>query len=99
LLAGQNCDLLIIGQVDFFLEGSSQQPSKAVVETKVYEMAGGSLHLLWHMQAEAFGEPRVGKDWFIYRSSSVPAPSGQELLQRCCKQFANALLHVPPRNN
>ncbi len=99
LLAGQNCDLLITGRVNFFLEGSSQQPSKVVVETKVYEMAGDFLHLLWHMQADAFGEPRASKDWYIYRSPPVPAPSGQELVQRCSIQFANALLHVPPRDH
>ncbi|MFO7800716.1 MAG: hypothetical protein R6V55_00310 [Desulfovermiculus sp.] len=99
ILAQEDCDLLITGKVLFFLEGSSQQPSKALVETKAFEMAGGSLHLLWHMQAEEVSEPRSAKDLYIFRLPPVPALSGQDLIQRCTAQFTQAFLHLPPRQD
>ena len=99
ILAQENCDLLLTGKVLFFLEGSSQQPSKAVIETKAYEMAGGSLHLVWHMQAEEVSEPRSAKDLYIFRLPPVPALSGQDLIERCTAQFTQAFLYLPPRHD
>lgn len=99
ILGQEDCDLLITGKVVFFLEGSSQQPSKAVIESKAYEMAGGSLHLVWHMQAEEVSEPSSAKDLYIFRLPPVPALSGQELIKRCTAQFTQAFLQLPPRQD
>ncbi len=99
ILGQEDCDLLITGKVLFFLEGSSQQPSKAVIESKAYEMAGGSLHLVWHMQAEEVSQPSSAKDLYIFRLPPVPALSGQDLIERCTAQFTQAFLHLPPRQD
>ena len=97
ILAADDCDMLITGQVLFFLEGSTQQPSKLVIEIKVYEWANKSLHLLWHMQTEEIGRPRSAKDLYAFRLPPVPAPSGQDLIDHCMHQCAQALLRLPPR--
>jgi hypothetical protein len=97
VLAANDCDILITGQVLFFLEGSTQQPSKVVIEIKVYEWANKSLRLLWHMQTAEIGRPRSAKDLYAFRIPPVPAPSGQDLIDRCMHQCAQALLRIPPR--
>lgn len=97
LLAADDCDILITGQVLFFLEGSVQQPSKVAIEMKVYELADKSLHLLWHMRTAEIGHPRSAKDFYLFRLPPVPAPSGKELIDRCMEQCAQALLRIPSR--
>ncbi|MFP4049983.1 MAG: hypothetical protein ACLFT8_08540, partial [Desulfovermiculus sp.] len=73
------------------------QQSKVAIEMKAYELVDNSLHLLWHIGTEEVGQPRSAKDFYMFRLSPRPAPSGKKLIDSCMQQCAQALISIPSR--
>jgi len=92
----KNYDLIITGEVLYYLEGSDFQETRIVQEIRVLRVKGNKAELLWWAKAKENVPPANAKDLIFFRAKGAAAPPIEDLMQRNAKKFAEMLLNQPP---
>ena len=95
LARSEQLDLLIIGEVDFFLEGGNFQASQVCEAVQAVEAIGTRVETVWQARSCEQAEYTESKDLIFYRTQGKASASARELLQELAGQFAAMFLTVP----
>ena len=90
-------DLIIIGKLLYYFDGSYLEPSKVMEEIRVVQVRGGKPQTLWHAKAAETAHPALSTDYFIAQGKGAPAPSTALLMKRNAEKFCHMILDLPPR--
>ena len=90
-------DLIIIGKLLYYFDGSYLEPSKVMEEIRVVQVRGGKPQTLWYAKAAETAHPALSTDYFIAQGKGAPAPSTALLMKRNAEKFCHMILDLPPR--
>jgi len=84
-------DLIIIGSVTYYIEGSRTQPASVDEVVRVMYIKNNKHIPLWHARASTVVNPARNMDFFIIEAKGAPAPSGMTLLKANAKKMSNMI--------
>jgi hypothetical protein len=87
-------DLIVTGQVLYYLDGAISTASKVVEEMYIYGIWGGKLQLVGYVKAEEAVPPLPAADYIFFQRSAKPAPSAESLQKRNAAKFAGVLSNM-----
>ena len=90
-------DLIIVGEILYYFEGSLLEPSSVKEEIRVVKVRGGKPQTLWYANATETAQPALSTDYFVAQGKGAPAPSTAVLMRRNAEKFCNMILDLPPR--
>ena len=90
-------DLIIVGELLYYYEGSRLEPSSVTEEIRVVKIRGGKPLTLWHAKATETASPALSTDYMVAQGKGAPAPSTEVLMRRNAEKFCNMILDLPPR--
>ena len=90
-------DLIIVGELLYYFEGSLLEPSSVKEEIRVVKVRGGKPVTLWYAKATEIAPPALSTDYFVAQGKGAPAPSTAVLMRRNAEKFCNMILDLPPR--
>ena len=90
-------DLIIVGELLYYFEGSLLEPSRVKEEIRVVKVRGGKPQTLWYANATETAQPALSTDYFVAQGKGAPAPSTAVLMRRNAEKFCNMILDLPPR--
>lgn len=90
-------DLIIIGKLLYYFEGSDLAPSSVSEEIRVIKIRGGKPRVLWHATAAETASPALSTDYIFVQGRGAPAPSTTVLMRRNAEKFSKMILTLPPR--
>jgi tetratricopeptide (TPR) repeat protein len=73
-------DLMLVGNVLYYMDGSLSQVARVDMEVRVFEVATGSL--VWNVAATEVGRPKAESDYFITQTSGKPAAATMGLMMK-----------------
>lgn len=73
-------DLMLVGNVLYYLDGSLSQVARVDLEVRVFDVATGAL--VWNAVAGEVGGPKAESDYFIRQTSGKPAPAATTLMMK-----------------
>ncbi len=83
-------DLVVTGEILYYFDGTSEQPSRVVERMQVAHVT--TQEVLWQATAMEEIAPAEEKDYFVVMGKGAPAPPATLLLQRNAEKFCNLLL-------
>lgn len=89
-------DAIVIGRIEYLLDGSHYETTEVTQQLQVFAVAGGEPQLLWHARACEKVAPLPLADLYVLTGKGAPAPSARLMMQRNAAKFA-ALLQWFPR--
>ncbi len=96
LMQDKQLDLLMTGEVSYYLEGGNFQSSRVCEDIQVLEPTDHeSLQRVWQAKSCEQSTAREAHDLLLFRTPGKPADSGVELMQTIARQFAAMLEFVP----
>ncbi len=93
----RNYDIIITGDVLYYLEGSLYQASKINMAIQVFRVKEGGTRLLWWAKATGNAAPEPSRDLIVLRVKGAPAPSAETLMRRNAEKFVEMLVKKPER--
>ena len=96
LARSKQLDLLITGDVGYFLEGGNFQASRVCESVQAVEAIGTRVETVWQASSCEEAEYTESKDLIFYRTRGKASASALELMKELAGQFAAMLLTVPP---
>lgn len=87
-------DLIITGEVKYFLQGGNHQNSRVCQDMRAIEPVGDRFYTAAYAGACTEGRTTGGKDFIFFRTQKRPSPSAEALTRRIALQFANMLTGV-----
>lgn len=91
-------DLLVTGEVSYYLEGGNFQASRVCESLRVLEpSAHDSLQRVWQAKSCQSSAARAAHDLLLFRTPGKPAAPCVELMRGIAGQFAAMLEFVPER--
>ncbi len=90
-------DLIIVGELLYYFEGSSLEPSSVTEEIRIVKVRGGRPVTLWYAKATETAPPALSTDYIVVQGKGAPAPSNAVLMRRNAEKFCNMILDLPPR--
>jgi len=91
-------DLLVTGEVSYYLEGGNFQPSRVCESIRVLEPTDHeSLQQVWQAKSCERSAARETHDLLLFRTPAKPADPCVELMQAIARKFAAMLEFVPDR--
>ena len=90
-------DLIIVGELLYYFEGSLLEPSSVKEEIRVIKVRGGKPQTLWYANATETAPPALSTDYIVAQGKGAPAPSTAVLMRRNAEKFCNRILDLPPR--
>jgi hypothetical protein len=90
-------DLIIVGRLLTWFEGTGLEPSRVREEIRVISVRGGRPRVLWHAAASEAGSPERSTDYIFFLSDGSPAPSPAALMKMNAEKFCNMILTLPPQ--
>jgi len=88
-------DLIITGDVLYYLEGSLHQSSRVDEQIRVIDVP--TTITLWYAKAVDIGSPGPYTDYILIEGRGVCAPTAMTLLKRNAEKFCRMLLNSPPQ--
>ena len=88
-------DLLITGDLLYWLEGSLHEPSRADEQIRVIDVPTN--RTLWYAKAVDIGTPAPYADYIFIEGRGARAPTARTLLKRNAEKFCKMLLNSPPQ--
>lgn len=73
-------DLMLAGNVLYYLDGSLSQAARVDLEVRVFDVATGAL--VWNAVAGEVGGPKAESDYFIHQTRGKPAPAATTLMMK-----------------
>jgi hypothetical protein len=73
-------DLMLSGNVLYYMDGSLSRTSRADIEVKVINVATGAL--VWNAVAGEAAPPTAESDYFLFQTSGKPAPAATALMMK-----------------
>ena len=90
-------DLIIVGELLYYFEGSLLEPSRVKEEIRVIKVKRGKPQTLWYANATETAPPALSTDYIVAQGKGAPAPSTAVLMRRNSEKFCNMILDLPPR--
>jgi len=90
-------DLIIVGGLLYYFEGSLLEPSSVTEEIRVIKVRGGKPTTLWYAKAVETAKPALSTDYIVAQGKGAPAPSTAMLMRRNAEKFCNMILDLPPQ--
>ena len=90
-------DLIIVGELLYYFEGSLLESSSVKEEIRVIKVRGGKPKTLWYANATETAQPALSTDYIVAQGKGAPAPSTAVLMRRNAEKFCNMILDLPPR--
>lgn len=98
LMEEKQLDLLVTGEVSYYLEGGNFQASRVCESIRVLEpSAHDSLQRVWQAKSCQSSAARAAHDLMLFRTPGEPAAPCVELMRGIAAQFAAMLEFVPER--
>lgn len=91
-------DLIITGELLYYIEGSYLQPSHVTEEIRVIATRGRPRTTLWHAKVTEIGSPDPSNDCILFTTHQTPAPSTMWLMKKNAKKIVNMILTLPVRD-
>ena len=88
-------DLLITGDLLYWLEGSLHEPSRADEQIRVIDVPAN--RTLWYAKAVDIGPPAPYTDYVFIEGRGARAPTARTMLKRNAEKFCKMLLNSPPQ--
>jgi peptidoglycan-associated lipoprotein len=88
-------DLLITGDLLYWLEGSLHEPARADEQIRVIDVSTN--RTLWYAKAVDIGTPAPYADYIFIEGRGARAPTARTLLKRNAEKFCKMLLNSPPQ--
>ncbi|HID29060.1 MAG TPA: hypothetical protein EYP19_03545 [Desulfobacterales bacterium] len=88
-------DLLITGDLLYYLDGSLHQPARADEQIRVIDVSTN--RTLWYAKAVDIGTAAPYADYIFVEGRGAHAPTARTLLKRNAEKFCRMLLHSPPQ--
>ena len=88
-------DVIIVGDLLYYFEGSLHLPSRVDERMRVIHVATNDT--LWYAKAIEIEPPTRSTDYFIMESRGEPAPTGRALMKKNAEKFCKLLLNSRPR--
>ena len=88
-------DLIITGDLLYYLEGSLHQSSRVDEQIRVIDVP--TKITLWYAKAVDIGSPGPYTDYILVEGRGVRAPTAMTLLKRNAEKFCRMLLNSPPQ--
>ncbi len=92
----EKLDLVITGELVYYLEGGNYQSSRICVEIKCLEPLGKNLDTVWHALCCQKGKFSMPRYYIFFSTNGQPSVSGPEILQKIALKFTNMLSSIPP---
>ena len=90
-------DLIIVGEILYYFEGSLLEASSVTEELRVVKVRGGRPVTLWYAKATETAPPALSTDYIVAKGKGAAAPSTAVLMRRNAEKFCNMILDLPPR--
>ena len=88
-------DLIIMGDLLYYIEGSLHQPSR--VDERIRVIDTRTNKTLWYAKAMDVAPPAPHTDYVIIGGQGAPAPTARVLLKRNAEKFYKMLINLPPQ--
>ena len=88
-------DVIIVGDLLYYFEGSLHLPSRVDERMRVIHVATNET--LWYAKAIEIEPPTRSTDYFIMESRGEPAQTGRTLMKKNAEKFCKLLLNSRPR--
>ena len=88
-------DLLITGDLLYYLDGSLHQPARADEQIRVIDVSRN--RTLWYAKAVDIGAAAPYTDYIFLEGRGADAPTARTLLKRNAEKFCRMLLNLPPQ--
>ena len=86
-------DLLITGDLLYYLDGSLHQPARADEQIRVIEVSTN--RTLWYAKAVDIGTAAPYADYILLEGRGAHAPTARTLLKRNAEKFCRMLVNLP----
>jgi tetratricopeptide (TPR) repeat protein len=91
----KNLDLIIIGKVPYYFDGSLMETSR--VDTEITVLNVMTREVIWSAKATTTGSPTKAKEFIINWKKAKEAPQTSELMMQNAVKFNNLLTWVSPK--
>jgi len=86
----KNYELIITGQVTYYISGSELQESRVDEQIKVIDVS--TRQTLWYAEAVEIGKPVYASDYIFFSTTGRNAPSPTVLMRRNARKFCKMFL-------
>ena len=89
----KNYELIITGEVSYYISGSELQESRVDEQIKAIDML--TKKTVWYADLIEIGRPVYGADYIFFSTKGKEAPPPAVLMRRNARKFCNMFLTVP----
>ncbi len=97
IACGKMYDLIIIGDLSFYFDGSHFEASRIKEQILVLKLENKMPEILWYAETRETAFPAPSTDLILIYGLAAPAPSTAELMEKNAEKFCKMLLYLPPR--
>ncbi|MEE4357607.1 MAG: hypothetical protein V2I97_14170 [Desulfococcaceae bacterium] len=83
------CDLLIDGEVLYYIDGSHSQYSRVDQTVQVYDSRLEPPRLIWYAKTREISHPKAAKDMIVLKTNASPALPAVALMKRNAEKICN----------